>query len=267
CGSGVGDFGAGPSFALVWLAGCPGFPTDSIGAHELVHSLGALPAGAPNFCKPPATVAVDHGHPCDSASDILYPFSDGRPLQQQVLDVNRDDYYAHSGAWEDLQDSGWLSHLDAPQVALSVALVGGTGKVSSDLPGVGCTTGCTTHWEQGTTVTLEATPGVGLRFVRWSGACTGNGTCFVKLAEAQSVTAVFGPRTIPVRVTTKGRGTVRCTPVCSKSMLAGDPLTLRAVAAKGWKFAGWSGACKGTRPECRPATGSALTVRATFRRK
>ena len=26
-------------------------------------------------------------------------------LQQQVLDVNHDDYYAHSGTWDDIQDS------------------------------------------------------------------------------------------------------------------------------------------------------------------
>jgi hypothetical protein len=89
----------------------------------------------------------------------------------------------------------------------------------------------------------------------------------VTLSQAQSVTAVFGPDRIPVKVTTNGRGTVRCTPVCSKSFPAGDPLTLRAVPAKGWKFAGWSGGCKGTRLVCRPATGKALNVRATFRRK
>jgi hypothetical protein len=81
------------------------------------------------------------------------------------------------------------------------------------------------------------------------------------------VTAVFGPQTIPVKVTTKGRGTVRCTPVCAKAFPAGDPLTLRAVPAKGWAFAAWSGGCKGKRLVCRPATGSAVTVRATFRRK
>jgi hypothetical protein len=68
-------------------------------------------------------------------------------------------------------------------------------------------------------------------------------------------------------VTTKGRGTVRCTPVCAKAFPAGDPLTLRAVPAKGWAFAAWSGGCKGKRLVCRPATGSAVTVRATFRRK
>jgi hypothetical protein len=265
CGTGGGGFDpfhTGPTFAVVWLAGCPGVPTDQIGTHELIHALGALPVGAPHACP------GDAGHPCDAPFvDVLSPQTDGRPLQQQVLDVNHDDYYAHSGTWDDIQDSGWLSHLDAPQVPLSVAMQGGAGRVTSDLPGLDCTIACTTQWDQGSIVTLDAIPGTRLRFVRWAGACTGDSTCAVTLAQAQSVTAVFGPQTIPVKVTTTGRGTVRCTPVCSKAFAAGDPLTLHAVPANGWKFASWSGGCKGTRPVCRPTTGSALTVRATFRRK
>lgn len=265
CGTGGGDFGTGPGFAIVWLAGCPHVPTDAVATHELIHALGALPTGAPNFCRPPSTPSVDRGHPCDSTGDVLYPYSDGRPLQQLLLDVNHDDYYAHSGSWPDLQDSVWLSHLDAPQVPLSVAMAG-TGKVTSDLPGLDCSVACTTQWDQGTTVTLNAVPGAHLRLVRWTGACTGNSSCSVALAQAQSVTAVFGPLAIPLRVTTAGRGTVRCTPVCSKTFAAGEPLTLRAVPLKGWKFAGWSGGCKGTFPVCRPSTQTALAVRATFRR-
>jgi hypothetical protein len=198
---------------------------------------------------------------------VLSPQTDGRPLQQQVLDVNHDDYYAHSGTWDDIQDSGWLSHLDGPQVPLSVAMIGGSGRVWSDVPGLDCAVICTTQWDQGTAVTLFATSNATSRFIRWTGACAGNSSCAVTLAQATSVTAVFGPQTIPVRVTTTGRGTVRCTPVCSKTFPAGDPLTLRAVPAKGWKFVSWAGGCKGTHPLCRPATGLALAVRATFRRK
>ena len=260
CGTGAGDFNGGPGFAIVWLAGCPGVPADQVGTHEFIHSLGALPAGAPHACPDQA------GHPCDAQFvDILSPFTDGRPLLEQVLDVNRDDYYGHSGTWNDLQDSVWLSHLDTPQVPLSVAMLG-RGSVSSDLPGLDCNVACTTQWDQGTSVTLAATPGTGSRFVRWTGACRGNVGCNLLLTAAQSVTAVFGPLTIPVRVTTVGRGTVRCTPVCTKAFPAGDPVVMRAVPAKGWKFAGWSGGCKGGRLVCRPATESALSVRATFRR-
>ena len=261
CGTGGGDFSSGPAFAIVWLQGCPSVATDAIGAHELIHALGALPAGAPHACP------GDPGHPCDAPFvDVLSQQTDGRPLQQQVLDVGHDDYYAHSGTWDDLQDSVWLRHLDVPQVPLSVTMTG-TGSVASDLPGLDCSAPCTTQWDQGAFVTLDATPGDGQRFVRWTGSCLGNSSCAVTLAQPQSVTAVFGPLIVPVKVSTKGRGAVRCTPTCSRSFAAGDPLTLRAVPAKGWKFAAWSGACKGSRPVCRPATDFALSVRATFRRK
>ena len=261
CGTGGGDFTAGPSYAVVWLGGCPGVPTDAIGAHELVHALGALPAGALHPCP------GDSGHPCDGPLvDVLSPKTDGRPLQQQVLDVGHDDYYAHPGSWDDLQDSLWLRHLDAPQVPLSVAMVG-AGRIFADLPGLDCTAACTTQWDASTTVSLATDPGSGLRFVRWAGGCTGSGSCTLTLAQAQSVTAVFGPLRIRLQVTTAGRGAVRCSPACTKSFPAGDPLSLRAVAAKGWKFAGWSGGCRGSRLVCRPATESALSVRATFRRR
>jgi len=262
CGTGGGsDFHTGPSFAIVWLQGCPTVPTDAVATHELAHALGAVPPGAPHECPPP-----NQGHVCDSAMDLLFPYTSGQSLSEIVLDVNRDDYYGHSTGGVDIRDSLWLHHLDVPQVPLSVAMIG-SGMVSSDLPGLDCTVACTTQWDQGSTVTLAATPGAGLRFVRWSGACTGNSDCTVTLAQAQSVTAVFGALTIPLKVTTTGRGSVRCTPVCSKAFVVGDPLALRAVPAKGWEFTGWSGGCTGKQQVCRPATGSALSVRATFRRK
>lgn len=261
CGTGAGDFSRGPAYAVVWLQGCPDIGGDAVSAHELIHALGALPLGAPHACP------GDPGHPCDSPLDVLYPTADpSRTLQQEALDVGRDDYYGHSGTWDDIQDSLWLRHLDTPQEALTVTMAG-TGNVTSEVPGVACGAPCTTQWDQGSLVTLVAAPARGQRFVRWSGACAGSGNCAVNLTQPQSVTAVFGPSRVALRVTTKGRGAVRCTPACSRTVLAGKPITLRAVPAKGWSFTGWSGACKGTRTVCRPPTTAAVSVRATFRRK
>ncbi len=113
CGTGSGNFNQGASYAIVWLNGCPDVPSDAVQAHELLHALGALPAGAPNACTAatdPVGVA-DSGHPCDSSSDVLYPYADGRPLQQLVLDFNHDDYYGHTGSWDDIQDSLFLQPL------------------------------------------------------------------------------------------------------------------------------------------------------------
>ena len=268
CGTGGGAFDSGPSYAVVWLQGCPDVPSDSIGAHELLHALGALPLGAPHACTPatdPFGVA-DTGHPCDSTQDVLYPVNSGAPLTQLVLDVGHDDYYAHSGSWNDIQDSLWLLGLNVPQVQLTVSMAG-AGSIQSDLPGLDCSTPCATAWQQGTTVSLIATPTPKTRFIRWQGACTGNADCTLTLDSAQAAQAVFGPTRIPVRVRTTGKGHVLCVPRCSSSFVAGTGLTLHAIAAKGWRFAGWSGGCKGKRLACLPATDFALTVHATFKKQ
>jgi hypothetical protein len=261
CGSSNGEFSRAASWSVVWMQACPGVDLDVVAVHELIHALGALPNGAPHPCSD-----LDRGHPCDAANDILWPIVNHLPLAEQVLDVGRDDYYAHAGSWNDLQDSVWLRHTGAGLQSLSVALQG-AGHVLSDLPGLDCAASCSTGWDSGMQVRLTAF-GVGgkSRFVGWRGACTGPGECALTLDRALAVTAIFGPVTIPVRVTTAGRGRVVCTPACRATMSAGIALRLRAVAAKGWRFAGWSGACRGTRDVCAPSTDNAVTVRATFRR-
>jgi hypothetical protein len=86
------------------------------------------------------------------------------------------------------------------------------------------------------------------------------------LAQPENVTAVFGPNTIAFHVRTSGRGTVVCTPHCRAVVVFGSALRLRAVPAKGWKFAGWSGGCGGLRLTCAPSTRAAVTVHAAFKR-
>jgi hypothetical protein len=262
CGTGgTRAFNTGLSFAVVWMQGCPGVPTATIGAHELLHALGAVPPGAPNACP------GDTAHVCDSNQDIMYPtVMAGTQLSSLYLDYNHDDYYGHPGSWVDIQDSLWLHRLDVPEESVRV-LLSGSGQVESDLPGLVCTASCTTQWDQGAVITLIASPASGERFVRWSGACTGDGTCALDVKQSTTATAVFGPLRIPVQVKTAGRGSVACTPQCAKTFRGGDPLTLRAVPAPGWRFARWSGGCTGTKPTCRPSTDFAVSVRATFRRR
>jgi hypothetical protein len=261
CGvGGTRAFDTGLSFAIVLLQGCPGVPNASIAAHELLHALGAVPPGDPNACP------GDSGHVCDNTDDVLYPYTAGQALTSLFLDYNHDDYYGHAGSWPDIQDSLWLHRLDLPEEALNLTL-NGAGEISSDLPGVACTATCTTQWDQGAALSLTATPASGERFVRWSGGCTGNGVCTLKLDQPEAAHALFGPLRIPLRVTVAGRGSVRCTPTCTKTFAGGAALTMRAVPAKGWKFVRWSGGCAGTRSTCRPKTDFALSVRATFRRR
>jgi hypothetical protein len=267
CGIGAGQFNDNGA-AVVFLAGCIDVPSDAIMAHEFLHSLGALPNGAPNFCTPqtdPAHV-TDTGHPCDSPTDVLYPYADTTPLSGKVLDVNHDDYYAHSGSWDDLQDSVYLHHTDAPAVPLTVTIAG-TGHVVSDLPGVNCSAKCTTQWDKGSNVVLSPVSSPKTRFVHWSGACAGAGTCSVQLDAATTAAATFGPWAIPFKETVTGKGAIVCVPgPCKRVLVAGNKLTLRATAGKGWKFLRWTGGCTGTNVVCRPKTDFALAVHASFKK-
>ena len=260
CGTGAGDIDTGPSIAVVWLTGCPDVPTDTIATHELLHALGAVPPGDPHCPADPA-------HPCDSPTDVLYPYTGGEPLSQKVLDFNHDDYYAHSQTWPDVQDSLWLHRLDEQPIPLAIAFSGGAGTVTSDVPGVDCTAACSTQWDPATVVTLDAEPAATDRFVKWTGACTGRGVCQLTLTQASSATAVYGPLRIPVHISTVGKGKVTCSPKCGATFAAGNLLSLKAVPAKGWKFAGWGGACKGVRTMCAPATDYSVAVTARFKKK
>lgn len=264
-----GQFG----FAFVWMrSDCDvdigtGNLTAAVVTHELIHNLGAVQKGAPHECPAP-----DDGHVCDSKSDLLYPFvTSGASLTRETLDVGRDDYYGHSGAWWDVQDSDWLMHL--PLFPLTAAVSGGTGVLTSSVGGLSCPPTCSTSLENGVKVALSAEPGGGQRLVAWGGACTGAGPCDVTMDAAKSVTATFAVATVPLAVRVAGRGVVRSSPAgiacpksCSRGFAAGSTVRLTAKASKGYRFAGWSGACHGTKA-CAVELDTGKSIRATFRRR
>ena len=129
-----------------------------------------MPTGAPNECT-----GDNAAHTCDNESDLMYPAVGGGPLSAKVLDPGRNDYYGHSGAWLDTQDSAWLVRLDSQaQLALTVS---GPGSVSADVPGLQCSSSCTTTWNSGQRLALTATPAAGAKLVRWAGACSGSAGC------------------------------------------------------------------------------------------
>ena len=163
CGQGNGE-ADGTATAVVFLGTCTAVPNSLVAAHELLHALGGAPlVGPPNECP------SSPQHVCDSPADILYPLAPRRPLSTTILDVGHDDYYGHSGSWFDLQDSRWLRLVDR-QVSVTVA-VAGRGSVVSSIPGITCASECTTSWDQGTFVVLEARPAPGQRLVDWGGVC------------------------------------------------------------------------------------------------
>jgi len=156
---------------------------------------------------------------------------------------------------------------------LTVARAGtGTGTVASSPSGISCGAVCSTTVDVGTSVTLTATAATGSRFAGWSGACAGSGSCSVTLDNGTAVTATFSLLPEKLRIARKGngRGTVRSTPpgircgkTCSHSYGYGSKVSLKANAAKGSSFVGWSGACKGKKT-CRIRMLKTRTATASF---
>ena len=272
------DSGGSFSFAFVFLGSqCPadlgsGGLLATAAAHELTHNLGALVVpGPPHACS-----ATDLGHPCDSDHDLMFPFL-RYPLSQLVLDAGHDDYYGHSGTWYDVQDSGWLAHLDVAQPELAVSLAGstGTGTVTSDLPGIACPAACSIAWDLGAVVTLLAEPDERVRFAGWTGSCAGTDPCAVTMDAAKTVGARFA-RQVRLHIQVLRRpgsaGSVTSRPVgiacpstCDDEFDAGTIVRLTARARKGSRFVGWTGACRG-RAACSVRLSAARSVRASFRR-
>jgi peptidoglycan/xylan/chitin deacetylase (PgdA/CDA1 family) len=67
----------------------------------------------------------------------------------------------------------------------------GTGTVTSSPTGINCGLACSASFNQGTAVTLTASPNSGMLFTGWTGDCTGTGTCSVTMSAAHNVTASF----------------------------------------------------------------------------
>jgi hypothetical protein len=132
CGEAPSDVsGGGPfAYAAVYLGSRCG---DAVGraasaalvtAHELIHSLGALPAPVDGR-GPPHACPDDPSHVCDSAADVLYPtVESGGLLSAAQLDVGRDDYYGHSGPWWDVRDSPFLDRLEGRDRSPPAGLAG-----------------------------------------------------------------------------------------------------------------------------------------------
>src|SRR5690349_95480 len=76
-----------------------------------------------------------------------------------------------------------------PTSTLTVDLAGtGSGSVTSSPSGISCGTQCSATYDNGTQVTLSATPVAGSTFTGWGGACTGTAPCVVTVNTNTSVT-------------------------------------------------------------------------------
>ena len=90
---------------------------------------------------------------------------------------------------------------------LSVTKTGsGSGTVTSSPAGINCGGDCSHSYNEGTSVTLTATPAAGSSFAGWSDACSGTGACTVTMSTSRPVTAAFAlvPDETPPQTTITG---------------------------------------------------------------
>jgi hypothetical protein len=149
--------------------------------------------------------------------------------------------------------------------------------IRSSPPGIECPPVCMAFFAPGTLVTLDS------RSVdEWSGACVGTAPrCHVVVDEPLEVRAwtaagTGAPPQLGVNVTVSGRGTVtdgkliRCGEQarsirdCGAFFQGGQVVALRALPARGARFAGWAGFCTG-RGRCTLRVVTAMHVIGLFR--
>lgn len=157
-----------------------------------------------------------------------------------------------------------------------VVQLSGSGNVGSQPAGIDCSTAsCAAQFDEGTGVTLTATPAAGQVFSAWGGACSGTTpTCSLTMTQALSTSATFVGATanrFALGVTVVGSGSVASTPAgiacgstCSATYAAGTPITLTATPAAGQTFSGWTGACSGSTATCTLTMSEARSATATF---
>jgi hypothetical protein len=122
-------------------------------------------------------------------------------------------------------------------------------------------------YDQGTVVTVTASPLVGSTFAGWGGCTTTSGlVCTVTMDANKSVTATFKlvaqTFTLTLGTAGSGSGTVSANPA-GPSYAAGTMVTLTATPSAGSTFTAWSGACSGA-GACVVTMDGNKSVTATF---
>lgn len=152
----------------------------------------------------------------------------------------------------------------------------GWGSVHSEPTGLTCPGTCSSYFPLAQPVTMVATPALGTRFVRWSGACAGTEprcevtvtgreaagvALFEGLLDVESVHVSLHGGTVDVR---SGTYNGTCEDRCQ--VPAGGTVRLYA-RQEGDVFAGWEGACEGAglEPVCTLQVTAPTFVRARFK--
>jgi uncharacterized repeat protein (TIGR01451 family) len=87
-----------------------------------------------------------------------------------------------------------VNEVTTPRHTLTITLAGtGSGTVTSDPAGIDCGATCSALFDEGTGVTLHATPAAGSNFTGWAGDCAAFGTsdCSLTMAVDHAASATF----------------------------------------------------------------------------
>lgn len=237
----------------------------------------------------------------DPPLPIGHPFSQVQLEQywtSTTVTLNPDDYAFYLEMENGTLGEGWKGHgrrvwpvrgglLDNPTFALSLTKNGtGEGTVISEPPGIDCGVDCpdqSNTFDEGTNVTLTATPDTGSLFTFWTGACRGiPTTCEVTMNADTAVVATFVPHdtrrfklSVKRAKSQKGDGAVvsedgliACDAghnVCKTLHYEGLTAVLSASVSYPNTFLGWqpSSLCTGTGP-CSFVMQRPTTITARF---
>ena len=125
--------------------------------------------------------------------------------------------------------------------------IAGVGSGSAKVNGAVMSLPYSAQFLSGSAVTLEAVPASGWQFASWSGDVSGTANpVVVTMDAAKSVTANFNRVQYTLSLSKVGSGVVKVNGTTqslpwSGSFYSGDEVTLEAMPADGWRFAGWSG--------------------------
>ena len=118
-------------------------------------------------------------------------------------------------------------------------------------------------YDQGTVVSVTASPLSGSVFTGWGGVCAGVGACSVTMTANMTVTGSFDPRfSLMITTAGTGAGTVTANPA-GLIYAPNTNVTLTAQPSAGSAFTGWGGACAGT-GNCAVAMDANKAVTANF---
>ena len=151
----------------------------------------------------------------------------------------------------------------------------GDGQVQSQPAGIDCGDDCSEVYALGEVVRLSASAGGGQRFIAWSGDCAGSlPECTVVMNAPRSALARFAPLPpdgFEFTASVRGAGRISSDPAgiacgedCSERFASGSLVRLVATADAGHRFAGWTGDCFGSGPECTLTADRARTMQARF---